>query len=141
MKLDRRGILGMPMRLAVVFLVISISVPFVIQAVDSGSSDIAETSMGAEADKICAAAASVHYSGIGSSKAVTITIADGCELSFGDGSYAITMRYNGNDCGQRFVERPALMLLSDGIELGSGTYTVIVTSVEAERPSVEVSVA
>ncbi len=131
MKLNRKGILGLPMRLAVVFLIIGLSVPIIADVVDSGEKDMLTAELETEAGRIISSVSSVHYDGKGSSRTVSVLIPTGCEMHIGgDGAdaYSISLYCLGRDCGKLYLERPAIKLVCEDTILVCGEYDLRVTS-------------
>jgi len=114
----------------VVFLILSISVPVLIGVMEQNKENSAAAEMERELGRFHDAVSKTHYSGIGSTRTVTLTIPDNCTVEMG-GTYgdAYSMRgsYNGTVVVKRYMERPAVILIFDGV-LESGKHTLVITS-------------
>ena len=131
MKLSKKGVIDLPVKLMVVILVVSLSVPLLTDAMARGESDNAVSAMNAEIDKIINAAAAVHYSGTDSSRTVSLSIPDGCGIVIpggsGSDSYSLKMMYKGKETGTRYMDRPPVKFITDGMTL-TGTCLLLITS-------------
>jgi len=110
MKLGKKGVMDLPIKLMVVVLLISLSLPMLTDAMERGESNNASLIMNNDVNEIFNAVAAVHYSGIGCSRTVSLTIPDGCEISIPGGSgsdgYSVKMSFKGRDTGTRYMDRP-----------------------------------
>ena len=136
--------MDLPIRLMIVVLIVCISIPLLTTAVERGESNNAAAAMDSEIDKIFNAAAAVHYSGIGSSRTVTVAIPDGSELVIpgggGPDGYAIKMVFKGRDVSTRYMESPPVRFITDGITI-SGTAMLLIASETVDgQPAVRVTV-
>ena len=115
----------------IVFLILSISVPVLLGAMEHGREDSAASEMEKEFGRLHDAISKAHYSGIGSERTITVTVPDGCAVEMGGeagDAYSLRGSYNGSVIVTRYMERPAIMLMFDGT-LESGKHTLIITSV------------
>lgn len=126
---DRRGVLGMPARLAVAFLIVALCVPVLVEAVDSFREDSDLSLAGREADRIAGAAASVHYQDEGSSVLVDVDVPGGCELVIDPDSdpYGIGVVRHGELKDTVRCTRPALTFVGDSLTV-TGPATLRVSS-------------
>jgi len=143
-KLGKKGVIDLPIRLMIVILIVCISIPLLTNAMERGESDNALSSMNSEADKIFNAAAAVHYSGVGSSRTVTVAIPDGSEMVIpgggGTDAYAIKMIFKGREAGTRYMESPPVRFVTGGITI-TGTAMLLITSdIVDGQPAVRVTV-
>jgi hypothetical protein len=142
--LGRRGTMDLPVRLMVVALIICISLPLLTSAIERGGSDNAALSMNSEADKIFNAVAAVHYSGIGSSRTVTINIPDGSEMVIpgGDGSdgYSIKMIFKGRNVGVRYMDSPPIRFVTECLTMTHSVLLLITSDVIDGNNAVRVNV-
>ncbi len=124
MRLDRRGAIGLPVRLAVAFLILSVSVPVltgVAADLEDGSSVASATQ---EAGRIADAVGRVYYMGEGSVRTVEVHLPPGCMLSLGGsgaGAYSIGVHLDDAERGRVYLERPPVRLLGEGIEVHGST--------------------
>ncbi|MDR0334348.1 MAG: hypothetical protein LBH69_00460 [Methanomassiliicoccaceae archaeon] len=144
MKLGRRGVIDLPIRLMIVVLIVCISIPLLTGAMERGESNNAASAMSAEADKIFNSVAAVHYSGIGSSRTVTVTIPDGSEMSIpgGDGpdAYSIKMAFKGRELGVRYMDNPPIRFVTDGIAMTGSVMLLLTSDIIGDRYVVRVDV-
>ena len=131
MKLNGKGVIDLPVKLMVIVIIVSLSVPMLAGAMERGETNGALSAMNAETDKLFSSAASVHYSGIGSARTVQMNLPDGCEIFIpgGNGSegYSVKMFFKGNNVGIRYMDRPPVMFVSDGMTI-SGSCMLLITS-------------
>jgi hypothetical protein len=124
-------VIDLPVKLMVVVLIVSISVPLLANAMERGEQNNAGHAMDGEIDKIFNATAAVHYSGAGSSRTVSVSVPDGCELIIpgGNGSdgYSIKMTFKGKDAGTRYMDRPPVKFLTKNVKI-SGSCMLLITS-------------
>jgi hypothetical protein len=131
LRLNKKGVIDLPIKLMIVILIVSLSVPLLASAMEKGEQNNAGYAMNGEIDKIFNAVAAVHYSGIGSSRTVSVNIPDGCGLIIpgGDGSdgYMVKMTFKGKDAGVRYMDRPPVKFLTQSVTL-SGSCMLLITS-------------
>jgi hypothetical protein len=123
--------MDLPIRLMVVFLLLSISVPMIANAMEQSERDTKGTAMEHEIGRLYDSVITVYYSGTGSSKNISITIPNGCEMYIGgDGvdSYSIRSSFKGSSGPTRYMERPNVELLCN-ITLYEGTHDISLLSV------------
>lgn len=130
MSLNRKGIIDLPVKLMVIVLIISISVPLLTDAMERGETNNAASVMNSEVDRIFNAVAAVHYSGTESSRTVSLSLPDGCEISIpggnGSDSYMIKTTFKGKQTGVRYMDRPPVMFITDNITV-SGSCMLLIT--------------
>lgn len=80
---DGRGVLGLPMRLAVAMVILSVCVPSLVYASETFKEDAEVSDASAEVEKMVSAADTVYYSGCGSRCTVSVSIPSGCEVTIG----------------------------------------------------------
>jgi len=141
-KLGRKGVTDLPIKLMVVVLVISLSLPMLADAVERGESKNAALIMNHEISEIFNAVTAVHYSGIGCSRTVSVTIPDGCEILIpgGNGSdgYSMKMTFKGREVGTRYMERPPVQFVTDGLTLSGSVMLLIESRTVNGNPAVSV---
>ncbi len=81
--MDRRGITGFPMRLAVTAVILSLCVPVLAEMADGFREDACRTEALHQADIIDGCASSLFFSGPGSTRVVELQIPAGYELWVG----------------------------------------------------------
>jgi hypothetical protein len=130
LRLNRKGIIDLPVKLMVIVLIISVSVPLLANAMERGEATNASFAMNSEVDRMFNAVAAVHYSGTDSSRTVSISLPDGCELIIpgGDGSdsYLVKMMYKGKQAGIRYMDRPPVKFITDNITI-NGSCMLLIT--------------
>jgi hypothetical protein len=128
-------------RLTVVFLILSLSLPVLIGVIEQNRENSAAAGLDAEFGRFCDSVSKAHYSGTGSTRTVTLDVPDGCTVEIGGtagDAYSIRGTYNGNVIVTRYMERPTVMLISSDV-LGSGKHTLIITSMFSDgRAAAEV---
>jgi len=131
LRLNRKGMIDLPVKLMLIVIIVSLSVPILAGAMERGEVNGAVSAMNSETDRLFNSAAAVHYSGIGSSRTVHMNIPDGCELVIpgGNGSegYSVKMFFKGSDVGTRYMDRPPVIFISDGTII-SGSCVLLITS-------------
>jgi hypothetical protein len=129
-KLNRRGTIDLPVKLMVIVLILSVSVPLLADAMERGESDNATYAMNSEVDRIFNAVAAVHYSGIGSSRTVSVNIPSGCEIAIpgggGSDGYSVKTFFKGDQTSVRYMERPPVRFLTDGVTI-TGSCLLLIT--------------
>lgn len=108
---DRRGVADLPIKLVVIMVILSISVPIVMQAADNSQKSMMNDEMEQEIERIKDASAVVYYSGSGSSRILEIKLPDECEISLGgDGEDAYSLRsiYDGEIVSTTYFEKPPI---------------------------------
>ena len=110
---DRKGIMSLPVKLMVIMILISLSIPILTNALNDNQESMAGAEMSHEAEKFKNAAVLAHYSGNGCSRTVEIDLPSGCEMSVGGNggdAYSIRLIYNGEKISTEYFDRPALMI-------------------------------
>ena len=134
--------MDLPVRLMVVMVLLSISLPIVSQALEGNMENMMTSEMEQETDRVMNAMAMVHYSGSGSSRTVEVDLPQGCELSLGgEGSkaYCIRSSCNGKVTSTEYFERPVMKVESE-ITV-TGHVTLLLRDAHHDGiPAVEVSV-
>jgi len=144
LRIDRKGVIDLPVKLMVVALIVCISIPLLVNAMERGESNNVTMSMNSEIDKIFNTAAAVHYSGIGSSRTLTIAIPDGCEISIpggsGSDSYTVKMTFKGRETGVRYMDSPPVRFVTGGLTITNSALLLITSDIIDGDPVVRVSV-
>ncbi|NLL95025.1 MAG: hypothetical protein GX224_04655 [Thermoplasmatales archaeon] len=121
MRLCRKAAVGMPVRLAAVFLVLTLSIPFLVDSMERTETDMAAAELGDEIGRIADAASIVYFSGSGSSKTVQVDVPAGCEIRVGMESgdpYRITGYRGGVKVAEKCIESPAFPILGGAVLSG-----------------------
>lgn len=138
--MDRKGIMDLPIKLMMVMVLLSVSLPIISDAVDSNQSDMADAEMKQESKRIISTMALAHYSGIGSSRTVTVDLPAGCEISVGgkgSDAYSIRAIHNGNVTSVIYLDNPVLKI-PNSILLTGRTTLVVTSTVYNGVPGMEV---
>ena len=129
--MNRKAVISLPIRLMVVFLILAISMPALVNVLEENERSSSISSMEHEFSRFTDSVAKAHYSGINSTRTFTITVPDKCEVSIGGSgtdAYSIRGTYDGNVVLIRYMEQPAIMLISE-VKLESGVYELVIRSV------------
>lgn len=125
----------------VVFLIISISLPLVINVMEDNKETSAASALEHEFGRFYDAASVVHYSGIDSTRTITLNVPEGCGISIGgDGVDAYSLRgtYEEKEVAVRYMEQPRIMLVFGEI-LTEGKHTLEIRSLVIDgKAAVEV---
>ena len=139
---NRKGVMDLPIRLMVVVMILSISLPLVCEALDENEKDISDIEMNSEIDRIVGAMSAAHYSGTGSSRTVTVDIPSGCEIRIGgEGIDSLSIRsyYGGELTSTSYFERPAVKICDETVI--TGYMTLILKSIDTDgTPGIGVSI-
>lgn len=120
MNIGRKGVIGLPVRLTVAFLIISISVPVLTGMAADLKEDNAVMSASKEADRIADAVSRVYYMGAGSACAVDVSLPAGCMMAIGGegtDAYSIGIFLDGVEKDRIYLERPLVRILGDGLDV------------------------
>ena len=123
--------MDLPIRLMVVFLLLSISVPLVANAMEQNEEDTKGTAMEHEIGRLYDSIIVVYYTGTGSSRTVSITVPNGCEMYVGgEGIEAFSIRssFKGSPGPARYMETPTVELISNET-LYEGKHNLVLLSV------------
>ena len=139
---NRKGVMGLPIKLMVTMTIIAISLPALTGIMDDSERGMADAEMGQEAERFMNAAVLAHRSGDGSTRTVSISLPAGCELWVGgEGSNAFSVRsvYNGEIVSKDYFETPVLKINEQ--MTFSGNVTLKLTSVDSgDVPEIEVTI-
>lgn len=143
MNMDRKGTIGMPVRLAVTFLILAITIPLLTDAVGEYQESTEEIRLMAGANIISDTAERTFYAGEGSAFTAEVSIGNGNRLFIGGegaDAYTIRMFCGDSDAGRIVMDRPAVRIAGDGIYI-SGQRTLMFECVKDSLGcAVEVSV-
>ena len=139
---NRKGIMSLPIKLMVIMIVVSISLPILTNALEDSQESMAGAEMEKESEKFRNAAVLAHYSGNGCSRTVELELPSGCEMSVGGeggDAYSIRMVYNDSLVSTDYFEKPVLKI-SDEVTF-SGHMRLKLTSIDVGGvPEIEVAV-
>ncbi|MDN5358037.1 MAG: hypothetical protein AB7D42_00195 [Candidatus Methanomethylophilaceae archaeon] len=143
MKMDRKGMIGLPVRLAITFLILALTVPLLMGAVDDYRSGAEASALRVQAGIVSETAEKTYYAGEGGAFTAEVLIGhDNRMVIGGEGADAYTIRmFCGDDSiGRLVMDRPAVRIAGDGISI-SGERTLLFECVNDGRGcAVEVSV-
>jgi hypothetical protein len=130
---DKKGIIGLPMRLAIAFLILSISIP----AVYGMASDIEDKdhlmSATKEAEKVSETITKAYYAGIGGKYTIDVNVTSECHLIIGgEGtqSYTIGIFLDDIEKGRIYLERPSVYIFGEGLDV-YGDATIFIECVQS----------
>lgn len=133
--------MDLPVRLMVVFLILSISVPVLMDTLEQNETRTLATTVENEFSRFADAVSIAHYSGIGSVRTVVLNVPDGCIVSIGGeehDQYSIRAVHNGTILHVRYMELPPVILIFEG-DLHAGRHNLsIVSSMHGGKASAEV---
>ena len=121
--MNKKGMVGFPMRLAVTFLILALFVPAAMSMVDGLEKDASASAAKAEAEKIADSAKRSFYSGAGSVDVISISLSGGsCLVLGGEGpdAYCITILLYDTVVEKFYLERPSAKFLGDPVYLMGG---------------------
>ena len=141
MKMNRKAVISLPIRLMVVFLILAISTPALMNVLEENERTSSMTVMDREFSRFTDSVAKTHYSGINTTRTFSITVPDDCEViigGHGSDEYSIRAVYKGDVVMTRYMEQPPVVLISD-LVLDPGEYELTMRSVLHQgRGAVEV---
>lgn len=140
--MDRKGLIGMPIRLAVAFLVLALAVPLLVGMTEDLRDDVESSELSIQAGKVSDTAKKAYYAGAGSVFTVEISIDHHCMLvigGVGSDAYTIRMMSDGDEVGRVFMDCPVVKFM-DEVSV-SGAQTLMLECVKDGRGNaVEVTV-
>ena len=113
MKMNRKAVTDLPIKLLVISIVLSVSVPIVMGAAETGERSMDLAQMENEAGRIGNAVASVYYSDNGYERCVDVDVPQGCSMVIGgEGkeSYGIHLYRSSERVGTYWMEKPVISL-------------------------------
>lgn len=143
---DRRAVLDLPLRLILVLLVISLSAPVAISALEDMEEGAAGAAMEAAARRIMNVAAELHYGGCESTQGLSLSLPSDCRMEIGGDAgtpdaMSIRCYYRDKMISTCYVEGQMLMLIGDSTLGLEGDFTLRLRSTFAlDYPAVEVTV-
>ncbi|HKM14288.1 MAG TPA: hypothetical protein VJY42_05205, partial [Candidatus Methanomethylophilaceae archaeon] len=113
MRMNRKGMIGMPVRLAITFLILAITVPLLMGVADDLRNDVEASDLAVQADIVTKTAEKAYYAGIGSEFTANVSIDHNGRLIIGgDGSdaYCVRMIYGDKETGKVVMDRPLVKI-------------------------------
>ena len=127
MRLNRKAVTDLPIKLLVISILLSVSLPILAGAVDSSERNMDVSLMEDEAARIGNAVAAAYYTSYGGERYIEVDIPDGCSIVLGgegDDAYAMHMMVGGEVAGVRWMENPLLPFYETVTVSGHGTLCV-----------------
>jgi hypothetical protein len=118
--MNKKGMIGFPMRLAVTFLILALFVPAAFGMVSDMEKSSAASAAKAEAEKIEDTVKRIYYTGAGSTGTVNVSLSSGaCLVLGGEGSdsYCITVFIYDKKVDNIYLQRPSVKFLGDPLFL------------------------
>ena len=109
--MNRKGIMGLPLKLTIMMMVLMLSIPVVTSIMEYNEERMMDMAMSKEASKIEDAVRSVYRSGEGSYSIVDIDIPENCSMTIGGysvNSYTIACLHDGKELSRRYMDNPAV---------------------------------
>ena len=119
MKMDRKAVTDLPIKLLVISIILTISIPIVTGAADIGERNMDLAQMENEAGRIGNAVATVYYSQNGYEKCIDVDVPEGCSMvvgGHGRDAYGIHLFRASDEIGTYWMEKP-IISLGQGPEL------------------------
>jgi hypothetical protein len=143
--MDRRGVVGFPLRLSVTFVILAVSLPAMLHALGCLEGGAGAAAAEAEAEKVRDAASRAYYSGAGSACSVDVSVSRDYRLVIGGegaDAYSISVWRGGEETSRTYMQRPPVRILNaEPLEI-SGDRGLLLRCVSSGAGyGVEVSVA
>lgn len=113
---DRTAVIGMPIKLLIVMVILTISIPIVHDALEINEESMMRTKMDRECDRITDCVRDVYYSGIGSVRTVDIGLPQGCELVIGGNgadAYRMASYFEGKRLSTAYMDEPVVRFANE----------------------------
>jgi hypothetical protein len=146
---DRRGLEGLPLKLMIVSLLMSLSAPLVLTSLDSYQDEVGRSALRAEAAKIAAAATEVFTDGPGNVRTVEISVPAlmgkmSMALEIGGplndtSSLSIRCIIDGQVVSTIYMDDPPVRLVTNAslpLSLGAGTALVVLKNQQVDDRTV-----
>lgn len=143
---DRKGLEGLPLKLMIIFLILSLTMPILMESAEYYDVLVIKKNLIIEAEKIRRGAYSVYLSGPGNLRTIDVEIPEGtfgqvCRLEFGgsvndSASLMIKCFINDNLCGTIILDNPRISIVSNSgqpIVLENDGVTLSLSCVEIDR--------
>jgi hypothetical protein len=120
MKMNRKAMVGFPIRLAVAFLILSISIPVLSGMTSDLQTDNHTQSTTAEAEKIVKGITKAYYAGTGSTYTIEINVDGSSYIAVGGeggDAYSVGIFVDESETNRIFLQRPAVKIIGDPLEL------------------------
>ena len=125
MRTDDRGVLDMPVRLAVAILIIATVTPVLMGMVGTAEDVMSSSEAEVEADRLCDGISRAYYGGEGTMVSVELSIPAGQSLELGgDERSVIRILDGGMEVDRVYIERPAVPVLEPVTITGRTVVTI-----------------
>ncbi len=126
--MDRRAVIDMPLRLTLTLLIISLSLPVADAALQMQEREAALRDCEAEAQRILDAALELHFQGLGSSRALHVSLPEDSALVIDDGG-ALHIEHKGQRLSS-IHDHARLPMHSDGELVIEGRASLVLRAEE-----------
>ena len=127
MRMDRKAVTDLPIKLLIISIILSISLPIIADSLDTGIGGMDRSQMDSESQRIANAAASSYYSSEGDGKYLEIDIPEGCTLVLGGegtDSYGIHMYRGSEEISTYWMEKPMIPFIGTVVLEGHCTVRI-----------------
>lgn len=122
--MDGKGLIGMPIRLAIAFLILALAVPLLVGMTEDLRDEVKSSELSIQAGKVSDTAKKAYYAGAGSVFTVEISIDHHCMLIIGgtgSDAYSIRMMSDGDEIGKMFMEGTVVKFMDEVSVSGAQT--------------------
>ncbi|MFP4170825.1 MAG: hypothetical protein ACLFUV_07380 [Methanomassiliicoccales archaeon] len=138
--MDKLGIEGLPLRLLISLLLISLSLPVVMDQIDRQEGEMAELAVREKAEKVKKVAVSVYMAGPGNVRTVEVDLSPGSSMIIGGSisdpdSRSIRFLLDGESAGVEYLDTVPVRISNDGespLSLGSPGGQLVISCVTDE---------
>jgi hypothetical protein len=143
---DKKGLEGLPLKLTIIFLILSLTMPILIENAEYYDTLVIKKNLIIEAEKIRKGAYSVYLSGPENLRTINVEIPKGtfgqvCRLEFGGGindsaSLMIKCFINDDLCGTIILDNPRISIVSNSgqpIVIENDSIKLSLSCVEIDR--------
>ena len=126
--MDRRGVMGLPVRLGVALLILALTAPSLVAAAEHFDREAEVSELRLAADTVYDAAGRVWYSGSGGCETVDVSVPSGCSIVFGGegaDAWSYALYRNGEEVSREYPETPAVRFLGSSEIAGSGEIKIV----------------
>ncbi len=139
MRLNRKGVTDLPIKLLVISVILSLSIPIIVQSVEASDINMDRTQMENESRKISNTVTTVYYSMYGTERTVEVSVPQGCYMILGgsgDDAFSIRMYRGDSEVSRHWMEKPIISFKDE--TMISGNCTVGITT-SGQKINIEVS--
>jgi len=120
MKMNKKGVIGLPLRLAMTFLILSLSVPVVVYMMDDLQDDSNISLLRNEASRVSDTVSQAYYSGEGGIFTVEVSVKSGCRLTIGGegkDAYSIGLFLGDTEKERIYLQRPSARIVNECLDI------------------------